>query len=84
MSANILGFNVEAHPCGREGGACDVHSRCQYDMLTDGIAKYGSDAYGPFGTKIDTFKPFEVKTEFLSTTDKSEVWGLRSTLTQGD
>ena len=53
-------------------------------MLTDGIAKYGSDAYGPFGTKIDTFKPFEVKTEFLSTADKSEVWGLRSTLTQGD
>ena len=52
MQANKAGFNVGAHPCAN--GTCDAISQCQYDMANEGIDKYGSGAYGPGGSMIDT------------------------------
>ena len=81
MQANNYGFNISANPC--VNGSCDAISQCMWDMNTDGLAEYGSGAYGPGGSLINTYATFHVKNEFLSTPDYSSLWGLRTTLTQG-
>ena len=80
MQANPFGFNVAANPC--EGGSCDPVSQCKYDMAVEGKEKYGENAYGPNGTLIDTNQPFNVHTEFLSTSSYASLWGLRTKMTQ--
>jgi len=80
MQADKYSFNASANPC--DGGQCDPISQCRYDMEVDGQAKYGMNAYGPGGSKIDTNFPFTVKTEILSTGDYSSLWGLKTTLSQ--
>jgi len=80
MQANKWGFNVAAHPCAN--GTCDAASQCDLDMKIDGIAKYGSSAYGPRGTLIDTRSDFQVKTEFVSDAARATLWKLRTTLQQ--
>jgi hypothetical protein len=82
MQANPYGFNTAVNPC--SNGTCDVVSQCQYDMAVEGAATYGDDAYGPNGTKIDTNRPFTVKTEFLSKDSYSTLWGIRTRITQDD
>lgn len=52
-------------------------------MQNQGIEKYGEGAYGPGGSLVDTNSKFNVKNEFVSTTDQSEFWKMRTTLTQG-
>lgn len=47
------------------------------------MEKYGSDAYGPNGSLIDTNADFHVMNEFVSTTNYQTFWKLRTTLTQG-
>ena len=51
-------------------------------MLTQGAEKYSADAYAPGGTIIDTNSKFNVKTEFVTTSDYSEFWKLRTRITQ--
>lgn len=80
MQANNYGFNVAANPCA--GGNCDALSQCMWDMRDEGIAEYGSSAYGPGGSLINTYAVFHVKTEFLSTLDYQTLWGLRTTISQ--
>lgn len=43
---------------------------------------YGDDAYGPDGNLIDTNRAFTINTQFVSTADYSDLWMLRTTLTQ--
>lgn len=52
MQANLFGFESKAHPCGN--GTCDAISKCIVSMQDQGIDKYGSGAYGPGGSIIDT------------------------------
>ena len=52
-------------------------------MLKQGEEKYGKNAYGPNGTKIKTKEKFTVKTEFISDTSYSELWKMRTRITQG-
>lgn len=59
MQANKLGFNSAAHPC--SNGTCDVASQCSYNMTRQGREKYGSNAYAPGGSVIDTNQPFDVE-----------------------
>jgi len=82
MQANNYGFNVGANPCAN--GECDPLSQCMYDMREEGAAEYGSAAYGPGGTLINSYSTFNVKTEFMSMPDYSSLWGLRTTITQGE
>lgn len=51
-------------------------------MKYNGKAQYGENAYKPGGSLIDTNKAFNVWTEFVSTTDYTTFWKLRTTLTQ--
>jgi len=53
MQANKYGFEMAVH-------SGDAKSQCQYDMNKDGVKKYGKGAYGPYGSLIDTTKPFAV------------------------
>ena len=71
---------MAAHPC--EGGHCDAKSMCMYSMNTEGIKKYGKGAYGIGGSLIDTTKPFDVMTEFISDTKEDRFWKIRTHLTQ--
>ena len=80
MQANKAGFNVAANPCAN--GNCDAISQCQYNMAVEGKAKYGDGAYGPNGSLIDTSRPFNVMTEFVSTKDYKNLWKIRTTLKQ--
>ena len=82
MQANHGGFNTAAHPC--KNGECDAKSQCQYNMAVEGKATYGDGAYGRGGSLINTNKKFNVKTEFISTTDYQDLWKLRTILTQGN
>jgi hypothetical protein len=82
MQANNYGYNVGANPC--EGGNCDPLTQCMYDMREEGAAKYGMQSYGPGGSLINTYSTFNVKTEFLSTADYEEFWGLRTIMRQGE
>lgn len=52
MQSNNYGFELTAHPC--KNGDCDKQSMCDYKLRSYGEAKYGSDAYGPGGSIIDT------------------------------
>lgn len=52
MEANPFGFHTQVNPC--SNGTCDALSQCQYDMKTQGVAKYGAGAYGPGGSLINT------------------------------
>jgi hypothetical protein len=81
MQANKYGFETKAHPC--ENGTCDAISQCIVGMQKQGAAKYGVEAYGPNGTRIDTNSDFHVKHEFVSTKDYKTLWKLRTTLSQG-
>ncbi len=78
MQANPYGFNVAANP-----NPEDFESQCQYNMATEGKARYGDEAYGPGGQLIDTNEPFHVHTEFMATSNYANMWGLRTTWTQG-
>lgn len=80
MQANKWGFNMGANPCAN--GTCDAISQCKHDMNVQGVEKYGPDAYGPGGSMVNTSLPFNVKTEFISTSDYQELWALRSTMSQ--
>ena len=80
MQANPFGFNTSAHPC--SGGNCEGQSQCFYNMAVEGVEKYGSGAYGPGGSKVNTDKKFHVKVEFLSTVNYQSLWGMRTTLSQ--
>lgn len=75
MSANPYGFNVAARPS-------NGSSQCEYQMREQGKEKYGPYAYGPSGSIINTDEEFTVKTEFVSTEDYSDLWKLRTTLSQ--
>ena len=79
MQANPFGFQMAANPCAN--GTCDAVSQCMNNMRDQGVTKYGSGAYGPGGSYINTNLPFTVKTEFLSTTDYASLWGIRTRLT---
>ena len=82
MQANKYGFEMAAHPC--EGGQCDAKSKCMYSMNTDGIKKYGKGAYGIGGSMIDTTKPFDVETQFISDKKHDRFWKIKTLLTQGN
>jgi len=60
MQANPYGFNTAVN------NYENAMSRCEYNMSVEGKEKYGSDAYGPGGSLIDTYRAFTVFTEFLS------------------
>jgi len=47
-------------------------------MHVQGEAIYGLDAYGPGGDKIDTNRPFKMKTEFVSDKRYSAVWTIKT------
>ena len=51
-------------------------------MRKQGKEMYGDDAYGPDGNLIDTNRAFTINTQFVSTADYSDLWMLRTTLTQ--
>lgn len=80
MQANLFGFESKAHPCAN--GTCDAVSECIASMQEQGVEKYGKDAYGPFGTIINTNISFHVLNEFISTKDYSKLWKLKTTLKQ--
>lgn len=74
MQANPFGFNTSSNPC--PNGVCESTSQCELNMR-DEVTKQNLDgnAYGPNGSIIDTNFPFTVKTEFLSDSDYSTLWG---------
>ncbi len=70
MQANKSGFNVSAS------------SSCSLKIKEDGVAKYGTGAYGVGGSIINTNADFDVKTEFIADPEYTSVFKLRTTLTQ--
>ena len=80
MQANLFGFETKANPC--RNGTCDAISECIAGMQYQGIQEYGEGAYGPGGSIIDTYQPFNVHNEFVSTLDYKKFWKLRTTLKQ--
>ena len=52
-------------------------------MHMQGEEKYGKNAYGPNGTLIKTTDKFTVKTEFISDSNYSELWKMRTRISQG-
>ena len=80
MQANHAGFQTQMHPC--SNGTCDVVSKCSYTMAKEGAKIYGEKAYGYGGSIIDTKKPFAVQTDFVTKGGYTNLWKVRSTLTQ--
>ena len=80
MQANSVGLQTAGNPC--RNGTCDAISQCQYNMAEILNNAYGSDSYGPGGSSIDTNAPFNHKTEFVSQNDYTDLYALRTTLTQ--
>jgi len=64
MQANRFGFSTQANPC--SNGTCDAVSQCIASMHIQGVEDYGTDAYGPSGSMINTDLWFTVKNEFIS------------------
>ena len=82
MQANPYGLETAVHNC--EYGDCSAASQCSYNMKSMGVETYGADAYGSGGTLIDTDQPFTIWTQFLSDENYASLWGMRTTMTQGD
>ena len=80
MQANKYDFNMQVHAC--NNGECEAETQCRYDMVQDGVKKYGKNAYGVNGKIISTDKEFKVKTEFVTDTSYKAVWKLKTTFTQ--
>ena len=53
-------------------------SQCMYELKEELDTQYGP------GKAINTYGTFNVKTEFLSTSDYQTLWGLRTTISQGE
>jgi len=57
---------------------------CEYKMRKQGAEKYGIDAFGKNGTLVNTQSWFKVKTDFVTENDYSELWKIRTTITQDE
>jgi len=82
MQANDYGFELSTHPCAN--GECDDKSMCEYKMRKQGAEKYGEDAFGRNGTLIKSNSWFQVKTDFVTENDHSELWKVRTTIYQDE
>jgi len=80
FQASIYGFETKVNRC--RNGKCDDHPQCILGTQEDMFDEYGADAYGPGGSIIDTYEPFQVKNEFISTPDQASFWKMRTELTQ--
>ena len=52
-------------------------------MTVQGREKYGANAYGPGGSKINTDLPFEVEQQYYTTVDGDELWKMKTVMMQG-
>lgn len=73
---------MAVNPC--EFGECDPVSQCTYKMREQGVETYGSGAFGPGGSLVDTNLWFHVQTDFVSHNNYANLWKVRTTIKQGE